>query len=104
MAKAAKRVESKGDDAKRDQDGSGKGRPGSGTSRRYTPPTATVKHGPSPRWVPITMFTLWGAGLLVIILNYMQVLPGSSDGGNGWYLVVGLVAILAGIIVSTRYR
>jgi uncharacterized membrane protein len=50
------------------------------------------------------MFSLWGAGLLVIVLNYMSVLPGSQDGGNGWYLVGGLVAILAGIMVSTQYR
>lgn len=72
-------------------------------SGRYTPPTAAASRAPSPKWVPVTMFTLWGLGLLVIILNYMNVLPG-SDGGNGWYLVGGLVAILAGILVSTQYR
>lgn len=77
---------------------------GSGSPSRYTPRTATASKAPSPRWVPITMFSLWGAGLLVIILNYMSVLPGSQDGGNGWYLVGGLVAILAGIMVSTQYR
>ena len=77
---------------------------GTGSPSRYTPKTQTVSKAPSPRWVPITMFSLWGAGLLVIVLNYMSVLPGSSDGGNGWYLVGGLVAILAGIMVSTRYR
>lgn len=71
---------------------------------RYTAPTSKAKHAPSPRWVPATMFGLWGAGLLVIILNYMEVLPGASDGGNGWYLVVGLVTILAGIMVATQYR
>lgn len=100
MAKAAKRV----DDGGGQGAGAPRGKPGQRSGGRYTPPTATAKHGPSPRWVPITMFGLWGAGLLVIILNYMQVLPGSSDGGNGWYLVVGLVAILVGIMVSTRYR
>jgi hypothetical protein len=50
------------------------------------------------------MFGLWGAGLLVIILNYMELLPGTTGGGNGWYLVGGLVAILAGIMVATQYR
>ncbi len=50
------------------------------------------------------MFALWGLGLLVIILNYMQILPGATDGGNGWYLVGGLGSILAGIIVATQYR
>ena len=43
-------------------------------------------------------------GLLVIVLNYMGVLPGSADGGNGWYLVGGLGSILAGIMVATQYR
>jgi len=73
-------------------------------SGRYTPPGTGASKGPSPRWVPVLMFALWGLGLLVIILNYMGVLPGSADGGNGWYLVAGLGAILAGIMVATQYR
>jgi hypothetical protein len=71
---------------------------------RYTPPTARTSRAPSPRWVPVLMFALWGVGLLLIILNYMGVLPGAADGGNGWYLVAGLLAILGGIIVATQYR
>lgn len=71
---------------------------------RYTAPTARAARKPSPRWVPVLMFALWGAGLLVIILNYMGVLPGAADGGNGWYLVAGLVSILGGIIVATQYH
>ena len=81
--------------------------PGAGSSdpaRRYTAPTARAAKRPSPRWVPILMFGLWAAGLLVIILNYMGVLPGAADGGNGWYLVAGLVSILGGIMVATQYR
>jgi hypothetical protein len=74
-------------------------------STRHTPAKTTGKHvGPSPRWVPVLMFALWGVGLLLIILNYMGVLPGAEDGGNGWYLVGGLVSILAGIMVATQYR
>ncbi len=72
---------------------------------RYTPGKATPRGaGPSPRWVPVLMFVLWGVGLLLIVLNYMGVLPGSADGGNGWYLVGGLTSILAGIMVATQYR
>lgn len=72
---------------------------------RYTPsrPTGTARK-PSPRWVPVLMFGLWGVGLLLIILNYMGVLPGAGDGGNGWYLVAGLVSILGGIMVATQYH
>jgi len=78
-------------------------RSSSGPSR-YTPPSPTVKHAPSPRWVPVLMFTLWILGLLMIVLNYMGLLPGAGDDGNGWYLVGGLVSILAGIMVATQYR
>jgi hypothetical protein len=77
---------------------------GSSASRRYTAPTTAAKKGPSPRWVPVLMFAFWIAGLLLIILNYMGVLPGSADSGNGWYLVGGLASILAGIITATQYR
>ena len=73
-------------------------------SGRYTSSGTGAKKGPSPRWVPVLMFALWGVGLLVIVLNYMGVLPGSADGGNGWYLVGGLGSILAGIMVATQYR
>jgi hypothetical protein len=103
--------------AKRKVDGDGSAATTT-TSKRITPPKASdtgagrytapgtggTHKGPSPRWVPILMFGLWAVGLLVIILNYMGVLPGSADGGNGWYLVGGLVAILAGIMVATQYR
>lgn len=73
-------------------------------SSRYTAPNPQHKKGPSPRWVPVLMFALLGIGLLMIILNYMTVLPGSGDAGNGWYLVGGLGSILAGIMVATQYR
>ncbi|MEX0767863.1 MAG: cell division protein CrgA [Microthrixaceae bacterium] len=75
------------------------------STSRYTPPvTKQNHHRPSPKWVPALMFGAWGLGLLVIILNYMQVLPGTESGGNGWYLVAGLGSILAGIMVATQYR
>ncbi len=74
------------------------------TKGRYTPPVPASRRGPSPRWVPVLMFGLWIIGLAMIILNYMGVLPGSEDGGNGFYLVGGLAAILGGIITATQYR
>jgi hypothetical protein len=47
------------------------------------------------------MFGLLGAGMAVIILNYVSLLPGAV---SNWYLLVGLVLILGGIITATRYR
>lgn len=78
--------------------------PTADTKGRYTAPVPAAKKGPSPRWVPVLMFAFWALGLLLIILNYMGLLPGSEDSGNGWYLVAGLGSILAGIVTATQYR
>jgi hypothetical protein len=69
-------------------------------STRYTPPTPTTQ-GPSPMWVPILMFTLLGIGVVLIFLNYLDVLPGGTSNA---YLGIGLGAICGGIIVATQYR
>ncbi|MEZ5381391.1 MAG: hypothetical protein R2754_06285 [Microthrixaceae bacterium] len=71
-------------------------------SRRYTAPSHMDM--PSPWWVPTIMWTFIGAGGLAIILNYAEVLPGTSNGASGWYLIGGLVAILIGIMTATQYR
>lgn len=74
-------------------------------SARYTAKGTNSTHkGPSPRWVPVLMFSLWALGLLIIILNYMTVLPGATANASGWYLIAGLVSLLAGIVVATQYR
>jgi hypothetical protein len=70
------------------------------SSTRYTPPSAKYAQAPSPAWVPVLMFTLLGLGCLIIVLNYARVL-GEPD---NWRLVVGLAAILGGIITATNYR
>lgn len=47
------------------------------------------------------MFTLLGLGIVVIFLNYTEVLPGAA---SNWYLLAGLGSILAGIVTATQYR
>jgi hypothetical protein len=69
-------------------------------SSRYTPPIPQ-EFKVSPMWVPILMFTLLGIGLVVIFCNYLGVLPG---GTKNTYLLVGLGAILGGIVTATQYR
>ena len=77
-----------------------KARPAPG-SKRYTAPTPkSQKH--SPLWVPVAMFTSMGAGVAVIVGNYLQLLPG-GEAKNG-YLILGLVLLIAGFVLSTRYR
>jgi hypothetical protein len=67
---------------------------------RYTPPVPRdVKV--SPLWVPVLMFIFLGLGMIIIVINYLGVLPGGADNK---YLLVGLVLITAGFITATRYR
>jgi hypothetical protein len=69
-------------------------------SSRYTPPTPrSVKQ--SPPWVPVLMFGLLLVGAIMIVLNYLELLPSSA---SNWYLLGGLGLILSGIFVATQYR
>lgn len=70
-------------------------------SSRYTPPTAAAAAMPSPMWVPVLMFGLFGVGVLTIFLNYVSMLPGAVSNA---YLLLGLGFILGGIITATQYR
>lgn len=70
-------------------------------STRYTPPADRTYEMPSPMWVPVLMFTLFGLGMLTIFLNYVSLLPGAV---SNWYLLLGLGFILGGIITATQYR
>lgn len=70
-------------------------------SSRYTPPTGRYEDLPSPIWVPVLMFLLWGLGMLTIFLNYVGMLPGAT---SNWYLLLGLGFILGGIITATQFR
>jgi hypothetical protein len=70
------------------------------SSSRYTPPTPkSVKV--SPPWVPVLMFALLVIGALMIVLNYLELLPGAV---TNWYLLGGLALILGGIFTATQYR
>jgi hypothetical protein len=40
-------------------------------------------------------------GVLMILLNYLSVLPGSV---SGWYLAGGLALLVVGAIGATRYH
>ena len=67
---------------------------------RYTPPTPQ-KAPPSKLWVPVTMFTMMVVGVLVVILNYLELLFGEASNN---FLFVGLGLITGGFILSTRLR
>ena len=68
---------------------------------RYTPPPAK-KAPPSQLWVPATMFTMLVVGVVVIVANYLQLLPGGS--AENRYLFIGLGLFTGGAILSTQLR
>lgn len=78
----------------------GRGRVTPKASNRYTPPVPREELV-SSKWVPIIMFTLLVLGMVVIVCNYLELLPG---GAKNWYLLGGLGLITGGFITSTRYR
>jgi hypothetical protein len=59
------------------------------------------EHDHSPRWFGLLILGLMIFGIVVITLNYLSVLPGST---SAWYLAVGLVAMFAGFYLATRYK
>jgi hypothetical protein len=71
-----------------------------GKRSRYTPP-APKKRESSPMWVPVVMFALLATGTVVIITNYLGILPGEQQNR---YLLLGLAEITAGFIFATFYR
>ena len=75
-------------------------------SARYTPPV-TREMKVSPWWVPVLFFSMLGIGVLIIILNYVELLPTWGflpDGTSNVWLLVGLLLILTGIIVATQWH
>lgn len=76
---------------------------------RYTPPqetgrvTQAVDHTTdhSPSWFGWIIIDLILFGLIVITMNYLQVLPGAA---SGWYLLTGLVALFSSFYLATRYK
>jgi hypothetical protein len=52
-------------------------------------------------WVPALMFALLGVGAIVIIFNYLGILPGDQQNS---YLFIGLIEITAGFVVATFWH
>jgi hypothetical protein len=68
---------------------------------RYTPPQPKSKKH-SPLWIPVAMFTLLAAGIVVIVANYLELLPGGEAQNSD--LILGLVLIVGAFVMSTQYR
>jgi hypothetical protein len=68
---------------------------------RYTAP-APKKAEPSKLWVPVALTTLLACGLIVIVANYLNLLPGPDTENR--YLLLGIVLISGGFLMATNYR
>jgi hypothetical protein len=68
---------------------------------RYTPPKPKSATS-SPLWVPAAMFACLLLGLLVIVANYLGLLPGGQAQNSS--LFIGLGLMIAGFALSTQYR
>ena len=51
--------------------------------------------------MPVLMLICLIAGVIVIVINYLGVLPG---GASNWYLLLGLGLIAGGFVIATQYR
>ena len=68
---------------------------------RYTAPPPK-KAPPSKLWVPAAMVALLACGLIVIVTNYLNLLPGADTENR--YLLLGIVLISGGFLMATNYR
>jgi len=71
------------------------------SSRPYAAPPTKGKPKPSPRWYGYLVLGLILFGVLVIVLNYMGIVPG---GTQQHYLWIGLGFIAAGFAAATQWR
>ncbi len=69
-------------------------------NKRYTAPIPkSVRH--SPPWFGPVLLALLIVGLLLIVGNYVGIMPG---GTSNWYLIGGLIGIVIGAMMATQYH
>lgn len=71
----------------------------------YTPPPRSQKADVSPAWLAPTMVALWVLGLAWIAVFYISAgtIPVLRLVGD-WNLLIGFGFIIAGFVLSTRWR
>lgn len=55
----------------------------------------------SPTWWPVLMFGLLGLGILLIVLDYTGLLPGTP---NNWMLIPAILCLGGGLFAAMSYR
>jgi hypothetical protein len=67
---------------------------------RYQPPPKK-KPKPSPRWLGVLILSILFGGVIVLVLNYINLLPGAP---RNLYMWSGLGAIALGFGLATQWR
>ena len=80
-----------------------KGRQRRPSQRYQLAPARKHKQKASPRWYGPLVLGVMALGVLIIVLNYVGKVPGSSGTENG-YLFLGLGLIGIGFIGTTFWR
>ena len=70
----------------------------------YTPPSRQPKSKVSPRWLVPTMLACLLVGLAWIALYYITGGSLPIAALQAWNLAVGFVLIIAGVVLSTKWR
>jgi LPXTG-motif cell wall-anchored protein len=70
---------------------------------RYQPPPRP-KPKPSPSWLGPAILLVLFAGVIIIVLNYLGLIPGTGGNASNLYLWVGLGLIALGFGTATQWR
>lgn len=69
-----------------------------------TPPAKASAKKPNPRWFVPVMVGLMVFGLVWVVVTYLSQSQFPIPGLGQWNLGVGFVFILAGFVMTTRWR
>lgn len=70
-------------------------------SRPYAPPPPKKRPKASPRWYGFLVLGLMLVGVAIIVMNYMDIVPGGTQ--QHW-LWIGLAFIAGGFAAATQWR
>lgn len=82
-----------------------KGRQKAAGKRRYQlEPARKQKRKESPRWYGPLILIVMGIGVVVIVANYIGLMPGTDGAAANRYLFLGLGLIGVGFVGTTFWR